>query len=166
MQIRLQPLRRILTDAKLAPSAACTGIGPSPVKSIVKSLATARPTRPAGTVIWPVSDSCGATSTACPPSARVIAPAWLSRAGEAVRAAKSSCSAGAACGFAKSSVLARKPVASTRPPAPIKMPLGLIRNSRPLAVNSPLIREAPLPVTRFTARAEAEGCSKRTVSPE
>jgi hypothetical protein len=62
-------------------------------------------------------------------------------------------------------VEARKPAVSIRPPGPTTTPLGLIRNTRPLASRSPWIRVRSPPVTRLRIAAAALGWSKRSVAP-
>ncbi len=50
-------------------------------------------------------------------------------------------------------------------PGAKKIPEGLRRNSCPLEVRLPKMLDAELPVTRFSAMEEADGCWNRTDSP-
>ena len=63
------------------------------------------------------------------------------------------------------SVEATKAPARTEPSRVITTPLGLTRNTRPLAVRLPAISEAPCPVTRLSMDEEAEGWRTSTLPP-
>src|SRR5271170_3965806 len=65
----------------------------------------------------------------------------------------------------KLSVEATSPATSTRLPAPNKMPLGLIRNTRPFDCNVPRMIEGSMPVTRFNTALEADCWTKLVISP-
>ncbi len=63
-----------------------------------------------------------------------------------------------------SSVEATRPPTLTCAPCPNTMPFGLIRNTCPLAFNWPRIWLPLVSKMRLTAIAEADGCTKSTVS--
>ena len=67
--------------------------------------------------------------------------------------------------FLMSLVVARKPAVFTTLPGPNRMPSRLMTNTRPLAVNVPMISDGPRPpVTRLSATDELLGWLKRTLS--
>ena len=61
-------------------------------------------------------------------------------------------------------VVAMRLPTSTFECGPNKMPLGLTKNTRPLAISSPRIDEGSTPVTRFSATASALGWRNFTSS--
>ncbi len=63
------------------------------------------------------------------------------------------------------SVDATRPAVSTLAPAPNRMPFGLIRKTRPLAIRLPRICDGSWPTTRLSTVAVAPGWMKRVVSP-
>jgi len=60
---------------------------------------------------------------------------------------------------------ATKPPTLTDAPWPNKMPFGFTRNTWPLAVRLPRMRDGSAPTTRFSATDWLLGCTKRTASP-
>ena len=60
---------------------------------------------------------------------------------------------------------ATSPPTFTDAPAPNRMPLGLTRNTLPLAVRLPSMFEGSDPMTRFSATELLPGCTNWTDSP-
>src|SRR5579859_6232640 len=61
-------------------------------------------------------------------------------------------------------VLATRPETSSTAPRPNRMPLGLMRNTWPLALMLPRMLEGMPPMTRFSTTAELSGCRNCTYS--
>ena len=136
----------------------------SPYMSSVKLLPDASATVPSVAVMVPELRTPGATSAAKPPLEAVIVPLLTIDASgrpgmlKLYRPAMKSA-------FLMSLVVARKPAVFTTLPGPNRMPSRLMTNTRPLAVNVPMISDGPRPpVTRLSATDELFGWLKRTLS--
>ena len=118
---------------------------------------------PSGASISPEFSTLGAISITTPPEAVRIVPSLRTSPAPGVspkrrRPAKKSWSLSL-------SDDTTRPATSTCEPLPNTMPLGLIRNTRPLDCKAPRMREGSLPVTRLSTALAAFCCTKRVSSP-
>ncbi len=137
----------------------------SPARSRVKVSAPPKATRPPRAVTMPSLRTLGATKAATPESRTEMRP-WLTMLAPSLPGlSKRSAPPAMKASFAISAVETTSPPTSTRDPAPNSTPLGLIRNTRPLAVSDPRIELASPPKTRFSVMEVVPGWLNRALSP-
>ena len=118
---------------------------------------------PLGASISPEFSTLGATSTTCPPETVRMRPSLRTSPAPGVspkrsRPARKSWSLSL-------SEDTTSPATSTCEPAPNRMPLGLMMNTRPLDCSAPRIRDGSVPVIRLSTALAAFCCTKRVNSP-
>ena len=117
---------------------------------------------PSGAKIRPEFSTRGATSSTSPPNDVRMLPSLRTAPAPGVSPKRSRL-------FKKSSleslsVEATRPATSTCEPAPNTMPLGLIKNTRPLDCSLPKISDGFSPTTRLSTWLAAFCCTKRVSS--
>ena len=118
---------------------------------------------PSGAWIRPEFSMRGAISRTSPPVALRIVPALLMPPAPGVSVKRRRLFKKSASDRRK--VEATRPATSTCDPAPNTMPLGLIRNTRPLDCRLPRMTDGSTPVTRLSTWLVAFCCTKRVSSP-
>src|SRR5690606_24895039 len=149
------------TRASIAPSLTATLSRPSPATSRVMAWPAASATVPRFAWIMPWLLTLAPSRATEPPSARI--EPWLITRPSATPAKW--------CRPAAKSLSLMARLEATRPPTltaalgPKRTPLGLTKNTRPLAVKLPRMLEASDPSTRLRAMALLPGCRNSTDSP-
>ena len=133
----------------------------------ISEISTLRPAAsrmtPFGASMRPEFSTRGATSTTWPPAAvRMLPSVRISPAPGVSPNLKRPARKSWSLSFSDDTT---RPATSTCEPLPNRIPLGLIKNTRPFDCSCPRMRDGSLPVTRLSTALAAFCCTKRVSSP-